>query len=947
MNADRWARLSALHNAWLAADPAERQRIRERAISEQPDLLRESDELVEATDFLRGFLETPAFMLEAYELAVERQPLSGGATIGPYQIVSLLARGGMGDVYRATDLRLRRDVALKLLARGTARDGSRTERFLQEARVTASLDHPNIINIYDVGVFEGRPYLVAELLDGETVRARLERGPIEPAEARRIAIDVARGLTAAHAAGLVHRDMKPDNVFLTRSRGVKILDFGIAKLGQNAALGEGLVTTAGVLIGTAAYVSPEQVQGESVDARSDLFALGALIFEMLTGARPFARGTAIDSLHAIVHDPPSDALDGRNDVQAAIKSVVMRLLEKQPDDRFQSAADLAWALEHSDQMPAQGHATARRSPKIVVSRRAASATIAIVVTIAAAAIAGWAVRPTPSRSEAAAAVQLTWNLPAGISLASAPVVSPNGRFVAFAGSNGTTRRLFVRDMELLEAEPIAATEGAMYPFWSPDSASIGFFARGKLLKVAVRAGAPVELANAPVPRGGSWSASGTIVFQPHYRDAGLEKLPAAGGPVEPATVLDASLGDVSHRWPAFLPDGVHFLYHLTGIDDSRRGVYIGRIDTPASRAATPLFTSETGAVYENGMLLSAVNDRIEARPFDPVRRVIVGDAQAISLPAAASTLNQPALIHASSDVLAFARSTIPHGNFLASISRGGENLRIGGERDPGGWPRVSPDGRYLASTRVDPLRDNPDIWVTDLERNTDTRVTTSPDFDVFPVWSPDGRHVAHRSGLTRQPMIRISAADGTGVIKTLQCPKSFCEPTAWNHDGLIVNVAGGDVWIVPVDGSTPRPILAEPYLERDARISPDGRWITHVFIDESQRAEVAVRSLTDPPRRTVISSGGGDQPSWSQKGDELFYVAGGRLHSVSVRTEPDGRLTFSKAVPLQVPNLGERHWGTVYEVSRDGNQVYFPHPGTERAPQQIGMVLRWTALLAR
>ena len=360
MNTERWRVLSEWHNTWLAAPTEQRAGLRASFATEHPDLLQVADELAASSGAVDGFLETPALVLAARDLAQDEPPLPEGTLVGPYRIVALLARGGMGDVYRATDPRLGRDVALKTLTSAERGDGHAVERFLQEARITASLDHPNIVKVFDVGMSNGRPYLVSELLDGETLRAPIGRGPLAPADARRIASALTSGLVAAHARGLVHRDLKPENVFLTRSGTAKILDFGIAKLAQDPALPRGLATLTGVVLGTAGYLAPEQVKGDPVDARTDLFALGSILFELMTGQRAFVREHTIDTLHAIVHDDPPDLLPAGT----AMTAIVRRLLAKAPDARFQSAADLLWALEQIDSTAVRAaHACDARAPR--------------------------------------------------------------------------------------------------------------------------------------------------------------------------------------------------------------------------------------------------------------------------------------------------------------------------------------------------------------------------------------------------------------------------------------------------------------------------------------------------------------------------------------------------------------------------------------------------------
>jgi len=392
---DRWEVLSGWLSAWIEGDAPTRERLRERLTTDHPELIADADRLAVSARYLRGFLETPAIVLEARELAVDDPGLPTGALVGPYRVISLIARGGMGDVYRATDTRLHRDVAVKVLAQTKTGDPLRVERFMQEARITASLDHSNIVRVYDVGRVDDRAYLVAELLEGETLRARIARGPVAPEEARRIALDVARGLAAAHDAGLVHRDLKPENVFLTHTGEAKLLDFGIAKLTQDESVPDGFSTLTGVVLGTAGYLAPEQIRGEIVDPRADLFAFGAVLFEMLTGTRAFVREHIVETLHAILHDPPSSALEQRTSVPPELAAIAMRLLEKAPQARFQSAVDLIVALEQADlesrRSWLQREAGRWRSGRRARRRWGAAATLAAAVL----ALSIWLARPAP------------------------------------------------------------------------------------------------------------------------------------------------------------------------------------------------------------------------------------------------------------------------------------------------------------------------------------------------------------------------------------------------------------------------------------------------------------------------------------------------------------------------------------------------------------------------
>jgi eukaryotic-like serine/threonine-protein kinase len=957
MNTERWRVLSEWHNTWLVAPTDQRAGLRASFATEHPELLQVADELAASSGAVDGFLETPAMVLAARDLAEDEPSLPEGTPVGPYRIVSLLARGGMGDVYRAADPRLGRDVALKTLTSPERGDGHAVERFLQEARITASLDHPNIVKVFDVGMSNGRPYLVSELLDGETLRAPIGRGAVAPADALSIATALTSGLVAAHARGLVHRDLKPENIFLTRSGTAKILDFGIAKLAQDPALPRGLATLTGVVLGTAGYLAPEQVRGDPVDARTDLFALGSILFELMTGQRAFVRDHTIDTLHAIVHDDPPDLLPRGT----AMTAIVRRLLAKAPDARFQSAADLLWALEQidsSEERSASRHLTpGSRSFNV---RRGFAIAGAAGVTMALMALlsgrfGGRALNPSTESS----LTQFTWSLPAGTALDSAPIVSPIGRRIAFTAVSGDSPpRLFVRPLDSRDASVIEGTDGAKQPFWSPDGMSIAFFARGKLMKVAVAGGVPVDICDAPDGKGGAWSPTGTIVFGPNIIFEGLARVSASGGPVQPATLVDVDRGENSHRWPVFLPDGIHFLFYVRASIDERRGVYVASLDRPASTPGSPLFRSESEAVFvptsgrERGVLLSAADGQLQARPFDATALALVGDPRTLPVAAGANTPYHPAMLSASADLLATVAMPMAFGVRLGTVARDGTAVRTS-ERQPQGWPRLSPDGKRIARQLVDPVRGNPDIWIEDLQDGSVVRVTTATGSDLLPVWSPDGLRLAYGSGTLKERRLSIAAADGTGVAQELPCPGAYCEPTDWSPDGrsLIVNTrlttsGAGDVWSVSLEpGGSAKAILSGPFPEYDARISPDGQWLAYVS-EETGRPVVSVRAMSGPPSRLVVSGDGGSQPVWRRDGQELLYVdPEGRLRGRSVLRQPTAELTLGVANALGVPLIGSGHWGTQYDVSPDGQHVYFIDRTPAPKPSDIRVVIGWRALL--
>ena len=949
----RWTVLSEWHNAWLTADPDERERLRDRLGREYPGLQDEADSLASASAGLQGFLDTPAIVVAAPLLADDT--LAAGTTVGPYEIVELVARGGMGDVYRASDPRLGRDVAIKVLTQTDA-DATGVHRFIQEARVTASLDHPNIVRVYDVGMFQAKPFLVAELLDGETLGSRITRGAVSTPEAAAITAQVASGLVAAHGAGLVHRDLKPDNIFLTRSGVTKILDFGIAKLAYDGIGSDSGRTLSGVLLGTAGYLAPEQVRGEPVDARSDLFALGAIAFEMVTGRRAFVGDHTIDTLHAIAHDPPPDA-EAFGDVPAGFASIVIRLLQKEPGARFQSAALLLEALDAVGE-PQRGVVAA---PRLRTDRRWArhrSAAARLVLALAAAGtLVAVGMRIGSGPSSAAPDIPLTrveWTLPPGMWLDSSPVVSPDGRRVAFIGMDKSGARLMVRGLADLSARAIPGTDGAKQPFWSPASDAIGYFANQKLMKVGLTDSGPIELADAPDARGGAWSRNGTIVFAPDLIETALLQVPAGGGTPLPATRLDVSRQDNSHRWPAFLPDDVSFLFFVRAEPTSRRGVYVGRLDR-AALPGTPLLKSESEALYvptsaaDSGHLLYVADGRLQARPFDAARLAFSGDARILASPSGGNTLYHPSMFSASRDVLAFVASPVPYGVRLGSVGRDGSSLRLSDVSEAQNWPRLSPDGKWLARQRIDGRQGNPDIWVQHLELGTSVRVTTSSHPDILPVWSPDGRQLAYVSDWRGTSAVAIANADGTGVVRTIPCPGMSCETTDWSRNGeeLIVTVrtrAGTDVWSVRPDAAAARPILADAVDERDARLSPDGELIAYVS-DESGRPQVSVRERGAGRQRIVISSAGGSQPVWREARELFFVDPAGRLSSATIRRTADGRLTHGAPVVLPVPLIGAGHWNTQYDVSPDGRRVHFMDRPSERPSTVINLVLGWRALL--
>jgi Tol biopolymer transport system component len=479
------------------------------------------------------------------------------------------------------------------------------------------------------------------------------------------------------------------------------------------------------------------------------------------------------------------------------------------------------------------------------------------------------------------------------------------------------------------------------------------------MKVALDGGVPVVLCPAPDGRGGAWSPSGTIVFSPNLIFEGLARVSAEGGPAEPATLVDFDQGENSHRWPVFLPDGIHFLFHVRAGHEQRRGVYAARVDRPASTPGATLLPSDSEVVFvptagpERGVLLAAVDGRLQAWPFDAAALRLGGDPRTVPVAAGGNTPYHPAMLSASADLLATVATPMPYGWRLGTVARDGRGLRLS-SRQPQNWPRLAPDGNRIALQVVDPIRGNPDVWVEDLNDGSLVRVSTAAGSDILPVWSPDGRRLAYGSGSLKERALSIAAADGTGVQQEFPCPAPYCEPTDWSPDGrhLIVNTRAalngerGDVWRVSLEpGGGAEPILAGAFAEYDARISPDGRWLAYVS-EESGQPEVSLRATAGPSRRLMVSSKGGSQPVWRRDGRELFYVdLEGRLRARPAERRPGGEVVLGPAVALNTPLVGSGHWSTQYDISPDGQRVHFidrtPAPG----PTEIDLVIGWRALL--
>jgi serine/threonine-protein kinase len=865
--------------------------------------------------------------------------LAIGSTIGPYEISAWIGAGGMGEVYRARDPRLCRDVAIKVIGHDYGKDAARLARFEREARVAGRLNHPNVLAVHDIGVHDGTPYIVSELIDGESLRARLTRGAIPARTTIGFARQIADGLAAAHDKGIVHRDLKPDNVFVTSDGRIKLLDFGLAKLTQpvddtdSASLPDD--TEPGTVLGTVGYMSPEQVRGERLDARSDIFSFGTIFLEMISGRSPFARGSAAETMAAILKEDPTELISTR--VSPAVVRILARCLEKSRHARFQSARDLSFGLEFLSSSTAMDLSHARSAPAAWL---VSGALPWVAGALAIAMIGGLAVwRPWVPIEPPPSSLRLTVNFGAGVPLSVIGVqyggtlaISGDGSTIAFAGQTGRQQsqdQLFVRKLTELVATPLAGTDQPMLPFFSPDARWIGFFAEGKLKKIAVTGGPAIALADARDPRGAWWGDDGTIVFAGDRRPGTpLMRVSENGGDARPL----ATIGLAHSDFPQLLPGGTHVLFtgsHATGAHNDGDLMVLPLAGGTAKVVQSGGFH---GRYLPSGHLVFMHSGTLFAVPFDLDRFEVTGTP----VPALESVMSN-SIIGAAQ----FSVSSLGTLAYLSGPSVGGAlPLHVidglGGatvlKPPAGNWLdlRFSPDGGKLAME----IRDKgSDIWVLDLARDTFARVTSTPAMESSPAWTHDGRRLAFAATANQQPLnMYWIAADGSGQLERLTMSANQQSPSSWHPSGKFLAfdetaaAGSGDVMILPMEGSeasgwrpgSPTAFANGPTRESDAMFSPDGRWLAYGS-NETGQPEVFVRPFPGSGPTYQVSIGGGSLPVWSRARPELFYGINGRIMVVEyvIRDE-----VFRAGKP--------RQWAEERFQFRGANRMYDLHPDGKR-----------------
>ena len=861
--------------------------------------------------------------------------------IAHYRITAKLGEGGMGEVYCATDTKLGRDVAIKVLPEVFASDADRMARFQREAQVLAALNHPNIAQIYGV---EDRA-LVMELVEGVELK-----GPLQLEVALDYARQIAEALEYAHERSVVHRDLKPANIKVTAEGGVKLLDFGLAKAiddpertPEDAAHSPTLTlgaTRVGVILGTAAYMSPEQAAGKPVDKRADIWSFGAVLYELLSGKRAFEGESVSDTLASVLKVEPNwEALP--KSTPPAIRKLIQRCLTKNRRQRLQAIGEARILLE--DRLNWTELSGKAQSRATLWGWLAAAICLALLGVMSVVHF-----REKPAESAQVAKVSVL--PPKGVTLPGLdiPAISPDGRRIAFSGTLQGKAGLWVRELDSLESRLLPGTEGAILPFWSPDSRSLGFFSNRKLKRTDVGGGSVLTVCDAPAGRGGTWNQNDTIVFAPGIISA-LYRVAAGGG--TPAQLTTVNESEPAHRFPAFLPDGHHYLYTAYGPTRDKDTLFLADLESKERQAVIPVASN---AVYvPNGYLLFTRDTTLMAQPFETRTFHTTGDAFPITENVAYSALDIRGAFSASQNgAIAYVSSRVSDTRQLTWFDRSGNVLGTVGPQGAVDHPTISPDGSFLAFDQRDPETGYNNVHRLDLVRGTDTRLTFNGRSNRSPVWSPDTAAIAYYSSLGAGGMLARRAANGAGLEEIMYRPGGA--PTDWSHDGKYIiwstnrGASGGTrIWALPLFGAKKAfPFSAENANEHGGKLSPDSRWLAYVS-DESKQTEIYVQSFPSPGGKWQISQGGGDLPAWGRDGKELFYIAAdGKMMAVQVNSSTQ----FEAGVPkplfeARMPANGyEARIG--FDVAKDG-RFLIPKQVEEQGVTPITVVLNWPAGLKK
>jgi serine/threonine protein kinase/Tol biopolymer transport system component len=892
--------------------------------------------------------------------------LVNGTRLGPYEIQAPIGAGGMGEIYRARDTRLERTVAVKVLPSHLAASAEVRQRFEREAKTISQLSHPHICALYDVGNQDGVEFLVMEYLEGETLSERLAKGPLAFDQVLRYGLEMADALDKAHRQGIVHRDLKPGNVMITKS-GVKLLDFGLAKAVAPGAARSGASLTAlptqtgkdltaeGTILGTFQYMAPEQLEGKEADGRTDIFAFGAVLYEMATGRKAFSGRSQASLISSIMGSEPPPVSTVAPTTPPSFDRVVRTCLAKDADDRWQTAHDIAVQLRWIQ----EGGSTAGISAPVVPRKKGRERVAWILAAVATAGLVSLLVHDwrRPSAPPAVTrffilAPEKTMFTPPGELSSSQMALSPDGRTLAFVANPAGSRPLvWIRALDSLTAVPLAGTEDALHPFWSPDGRSLAFFTPRSLKRVEVSGGTPQRLCEAVAGRGGAWSREGVILFA-NSSPSPIFRVPDTGGEPQQATDLDVAHGEDRHRYPFFLPDGRRFLFWARTPGRDYTGIYVASLD---SRKARLVVRSEAMGQYAApGYLLTVHGGMLVAHYFDEKSAQVRGNP--IRLAESLLTGNPPGYAPftvSGTNALAYS-SPYAKSRQLAWFDRSGRRLGNVGEAGDYSTPRLSPDGKRIAVAAREESKTDTDIWIFDSTREAWSRLTFDPGSERAPLWSPDGSRIVFDSGSKGVLDLYETPSSGSGGEPRLVVHSSGDKfPTDWTRDGrfLVYHTFGGnsfwDLWIAPMDGGKPFPLFASKFTEVQGQVSPDGRWIAYTS-DESGRFEIYVTQFPQKRGHWQVSTAGGTQPWWRGDGKEVFYLGQDQtLMSVAVRTGD----AFEAAVPTALfkanfPPAVPAFWNN-YVSTADGQRFLVSELVTEAAAAPINVVLNWTAGLKK
>jgi Tol biopolymer transport system component len=884
--------------------------------------------------------------------------LAPGSRLGPYEILAPLGAGGMGEVYRARDTRLERTVAVKVLSPQLSASPESRQRFDREAKTISQLSHPHICALHDVGHQDGVDYLVMEYLEGETLSDRLVKGALPLEQTLKYGQQIADALDKAHRQGIVHRDLKPSNVMLTKS-GVKLLDFGLAKTFETPAAKGSLtslptqqgLTHEGTILGTFQYMAPEQLEGRDADARTDIFALGAVLYEMATGEKAFSGATQASLIGAILHTEPAPISSVQPMTPPGLERVVRTCLAKDPEERWQSAADikreLCWVEEGSSAgVAAPG--LPRRSARLFPW---AFAAVALLVS-------GAALLRYRNRTSVFAGPMRSSIVLSDKSAVRAVALSPDGTRLAFIARDASGKNLlWVRPLDSLAEQPIPGTENPSFPFWSPDGRSIGFFADGKLRRIEASGGPPQTICDAPSSRGGSWSREGTILFAP-VSDGQLYRVSASGGLPTPVTRLDPSRGETSHRWPVFLPDGRRFLYLVAsfgfGGQMEKMGIYVGSLDSKEERF---LVRANSSIAYAPpGYLLFSRERNLMAQRFDPKRMQIEGDPLPVAEQIQYFSQIFDALFSVSENGLLLYQPRAA--SSLAQLVWFGRSGKQGGSLGPPGDqanPRISADGKRVALDIHDPLTGNSDIWIYETSGGSPTRLTSNPGIDNVPIWSPDGSRIVFRAIRRAHSDLFQKDSNGARSEEPLLQSERNKQPNDWSRDGRSILYRELDatrnykLWVLPMEGGgKPLEFLQTTFGVMDGQFSPNGHWVAYAS-NESGKWEIYVAPFPGPGNNWKVSGAGGSEPRWRGDGRELYYLApDGKLMAVDVKEGPPFEASPPRALFQTRPRGHVSSADSFsYDVTADGQRFLVNTDVGGDVSPPLTVVLNWAAELKR